>query len=341
MKKKIKNGSRYCPICEHILQRKGKYKFKDSYRWYCPKCHKYISVNKNQQKKQKTKLWLFKYFEYLTHSKKMSEYGYHRSTFWRNTKIFKNKNIFIPESRDRHLVIYLDGLRVNKKTYLIASNGKHVVGFCLVDYESSNNWRNFLKNFNEPEYVVCDGQNGLIKAIKSVWFNTKIQRCLFHVWMNVKQKLTLNPETQAGQQLLSLSKKLLKIKSIEQANNWQSKFKIWKDKYYEFISQKSVKPETGEIWFTHARLRSAAFNLGKLILNKTLFNFLDNCEVKSMNNVLEGGINSPIRHLLNCHRGADFTSQQKIVEIYLLKRSMFWSKILEIISSKKCSLFAT
>jgi hypothetical protein len=45
--------------------------------------------------------------------------------------------------------------------------------------------------------------------------------------------------------------------------------------------------------------------------------------------------------LLNCHRGTNFTGQQKIVEIYLLKRSMFWSKILEIISSKKCSLFAT
>ena len=110
--------------------------------------------------------------------------------------------------------------------------------------------------------------------------------------MNVRQKLTLNPETQAGQELLCLSRELLKIKSIEQANNWQSKFKIWNDKYYEFISKKSVNPETGEIWFTHARLRSAACNLGKLILNKTLFNFLNNCEVKSMNNVLEGGINS-------------------------------------------------
>ena len=104
----------------------------------------------------------------------MSEYGCHRSTFWRNTKIFKNINIFIHESKDRHLVIYLDGLRVNKKSYLIASNGKYVLGFCLVDYESSNNWRNFLKNFNEHEYVVCDGQNGLIKAVKSVWFNVKI-----------------------------------------------------------------------------------------------------------------------------------------------------------------------
>ena len=159
--------------------------------------------------------------------------------------------------------------------------------------------------------------------------------------MNVRQKLTLNPETQAGQELLCLSRELLKIKYFEQANNWQFKFKIWKDKYYEFISQKSVNPETGEIWFTHARLRSAAFNLGKLILNKTLFSFLSNSEIKSMDNVFEGGINSPLRHLLNCHRGADFTSQQKIIEIYLLKRSKFWSKILEIISSKKCSLFAT
>ena len=55
---------------------------------------------------------------------------------------------------------------------------------------------------------------------------------------------------------------------------------------------KSVNSETGEIWFAHARLRSAASNLGKLILNKTLFNFLNNCEVKSMNNVLDGEINS-------------------------------------------------
>ena len=102
----------------------------------------------------------------------MTEYGCHRSTFWRNTKIFKNKNIFIPESKNRHFVIYLDGLRVNKKAYLIASNGKHVISFSLVEHES--------------QYVACDDQNGLIKAIKSVWFNIKIQRCLFHVLMNVR-----------------------------------------------------------------------------------------------------------------------------------------------------------
>ena len=105
-------------------------------------------------------------------------------TFWRNIKIFKNKNIFIPESKDRHLVIYLDGLRVNKKTYLIASNGKYIIGYCLVDYESSNNWRNFLKNFNEPEYVVCDGQNGLIKRLNQCDLIQKFKDAYFMCeWM--------------------------------------------------------------------------------------------------------------------------------------------------------------
>ena len=60
---------------------------------------------------------------------KMSEYGYHRSMFWRNTKIFRNKNILISDSKNRHLVIYLDVLIVNKKIYLITSNGKYVIGF--------------------------------------------------------------------------------------------------------------------------------------------------------------------------------------------------------------------
>ena len=53
-----------------------------------------------------------------------------------------------------------------------------------------------------------------------------------------------------------------------------------------------------------------------------------------MNNVLDGGINSPIRHLSNCHRGTNFTDQQKIVEIYLLKRSMFWNKISMLLNSE-------
>ena len=34
MKKKVKNGNRYCKICWHHLQQKGKYINKTSHRWY-------------------------------------------------------------------------------------------------------------------------------------------------------------------------------------------------------------------------------------------------------------------------------------------------------------------
>ena len=51
-----------------------------------------------------------------------------------------------------------------------------------------------------------------------------------------------------------------------------------------------------------------------------------------MNNVLEGGINSPIRHLLNCHRGVNFTGQQKnswnlfVKKKYVLKQDFYATK---------------
>ena len=65
--------------------------------------------------------------------------------FGETLRYLKIRIFFIPDSKDRHLVIYLDGLRVNKKTYLIASNGKYVIGFCLVDYNHQTIEEIFLK----------------------------------------------------------------------------------------------------------------------------------------------------------------------------------------------------
>ncbi len=58
-----------------------------------------------------------------------------------------------------------------------------------------------------------------------------------------------------------------------------------------------------------------------------------------MNNILEGGINSPIKHLLNYHRGTNFVSQQKNCEIYLLKRNLFWDKVFMLLNSEKPTFF--
>ncbi len=52
MEKKIRNGNRYCQKCGHKLQKYGLYK-NGSQKWYCPHCHNYIKIGKNQQKNKK------------------------------------------------------------------------------------------------------------------------------------------------------------------------------------------------------------------------------------------------------------------------------------------------
>lgn len=43
-----------------------------------------------------------------------------------------------------------------------------------------------MQRVAEPLVVVCDGSGGIRKAVKTYWPNTKIQRCLFHIGLNIK-----------------------------------------------------------------------------------------------------------------------------------------------------------
>lgn len=330
----MKNGNRYCPICGHKLQKWG-HSSSGAQRWYCCSCKKCICINTKQKITIKNKLWITRYLKYVTNTKRHIDYSWNRVTFWRNTKFIRDKNIFIPNDREVRKVIHLDGKCVNGKCYLIASDGKYVIGYSLVEQEDRRSWTNLISCFPPPEYVVCDGEKGLLSAINDVWPKAKIQRCIFHVWMNIRQKLTLKPETQPGVELLCLGKTLLKIKTLEQMSQWLANFQKWKDKYKDFINEKSIDYNTGEVWYTHKKLRSAALNLSLLILNNNLFWYLKDQSIPKTNNCLEGGINSPLTSLLNSHRGTNFYGQQKIVELYLLKRSKYWNLLSQILNIKK------
>lgn len=329
----MKNGNRYCPFCRHKLQKWGHDKY-GKQRWRCVSCNKIVRPAWKLKKIKKERLWVSRYIKYITNTKNHTEYDWNRVTFWRNTKFIKDKNIFIPNDRERRKVLHFDGKYVHHRCYLIASDGKHVVGYSLVKQEDRTNWRNFISCFPKPEYVVCDGERGLTSAINDIWPTVKIQRCIFHVWMNIRQKLTLTPETEAGIELLILGKRLLKIESVEQKETWLKDFKIWKDKYEEFVKEKTWDPSTGEVWYKHKKLRSAAYNLSLLILKNNLFLYLEDQHVPKTNNCLEGGINSPLTFLLNSHRGTNFLGQQKIIEIYLLKRSKYWKLLSQILNIK-------
>ena len=158
--------------------------------------------------------------------------------------------------------------------------------------------------------MCLDGGVGASSALKSVWPHVKVQRCLVHVTRNVRTYLTSKPRTDAGRSLLKLSKKLLKIDTIDQAIQWEKLLNQWYDTYGYLTREKTKNPhypyESPAWWYTHKRLRQAYRLLERLTRKHHLFTYLDpnlrkhDILLRSTNR-LEGGPNKTIRRLLLIH----------------------------------------
>lgn len=226
-------------------------------------------------------------------------------------------------------VILLDGIRISFWVCLIARTSKYVISWCWGLWESSNTWLTLLRKIPTPQIVVCDGQKGVLLAIWRSWPETVIQRCLFHIWQNVRAKLTLYPKTEAGLELLQITRNLWQVKTNEQALLWQRQLETWQKKYGNFIKEKTycIDPQPGQQkwWYTHRRVRSAYRQLAKLLRDNQLFIYLNETltdkPIPRTTNHVEGGINSPIRTLLKAHRGLSQTHRQRLVDWYLYSRT--------------------
>jgi hypothetical protein len=227
-----------------------------------------------------------------------------------------------------HPVILLDGIGVGSLVCLVARTPEYVIGWCWVGWESSHTWAKLLQQFPSPAVVVCDGQKGILLAITRCWPKTRIQRCIFHVWQNIRVKLTLHPQTEAGRELLQLTRDLWSVKTLEQSQGWRQQLEAWHERHGNFIRERTNK-ETSEPgkrrwWYTHGRLRSAYYQLARLLRDNQLFTHLEPLTVGSIprtTNYVEGGINSQLRTKLKLHRGMSEVHQRRLVEWYLYSRT--------------------
>lgn len=237
-------------------------------------------------------------------------------------------------SGELYSILLLDGIRVGSLVCLIARTPDYVVAWTWVPYEAGTTWDKLLHTLPPPVVVVCDGQKGILVSIHRNWPCTTIQRCHFHVWQNVRAKLTLFPKTEAAQMLLLLTKMLLKgLHTKEDILHWQAKLAAWEEMYGSFIRERTYvdNPRPGQRkWrYTHERLRSAYRQLVKLQKDNQLFTYLDeqllqqtnNQPIPRTTNYVEGGINSQLRTKLKLHRGMNEDHQRRLVEWYLYSRT--------------------
>ena len=325
-------GFRYCNACHGKLQKWGKTKA-GAPRWRCPNC---ISTKIRQRPDLTRAFTLERFVGWLMGKQSQTELklpGDVTDRTWRTQTMWCWGVAPYPtQTGEIYPIILLDGIGVGGMVCLVARTPNYVIGWCWVGWESSHTWAKLLEQFPSPAVVVCDGQKGILLALARCWSAASIQRCIFHVWQNIRVKLTLHPQTTAGQELLRLTRDLWQVKTLEQATNWQQRLETWHEYHGDFIRERTYKtatePGRRRWWYTHRSLRSAYKQLNKLLNDKQLFTHLKTDlltktgqPIPRTTNYVEGGINSQLRTKLKLHRGMSDEHQRRLVEWYLYSRT--------------------
>lgn len=293
--------AKICSACGSQMKRNGKTSA-GRQRWRCKACgasstHAYDVESRH----------LRQFLEWLLSKDCQTDMPGGGRTFRRHTEKFWRLWPIADFVDEVHRVVYVDGIYLAKDVViLIARSDKHVLSWYLARSETSRAYRALLSNIAPPEMVVTDGGSGFAKAVGQVWPGTKVQRCLFHVFNQVKRYTTSRPNLLAGAELYGLAKELLHIETLSQANWWVERFLSWCDFWNDFLNEKTYR---GGGWdYTHERLRKARRSVVTVLNKGTLFTYLDPELTKegpmpSTNNAIEGGTNAKIRSILREHRG--------------------------------------
>lgn len=118
-----------------------------------------------------------------------------------------------------------------KKRMIITTMYAHKEGGAIVAP-----WFKKLKDDGlNPRFVVMDGEQTVMKTIRAIWPQAKIQRCLYHIQREGMRWLRTYPKTAAGRALRALLSTLCNINTIKERNRFIRSYKAWLDTYRDSV----------------------------------------------------------------------------------------------------------
>lgn len=158
------------------------------------------------------------------------------------------------------------------------------------------------RNGYEVSGVVSDGRSGIVAAVRELsrTLERKVphQRCLVHVQLSAQRLITQRPKTQAGKELLEITRLLNQVKSQSDKRIWTLWLERW-GKRYEVMLKEKTHEESGRWWYTHRFLRRA---YRSLIPTDDFFRYLEYSGMPKDTNGIEG-VFSQLDGNITRHRG--------------------------------------
>ena len=181
---------------------------------------------------------------------------------------------------------------------------KYVVDERLADYQEGVDF--ICSQCYQVRGIVCDGLKGVFKQ----FLGYPVQMCQRHQIDIIRRYLTRNPKLPAGKELLYLSKSITKLSKKE----FITLFERWKEKWIDFLDERTKDELTGKTHFTHKKLRSAYLSIKRNLLY--LFTFESISGMPNTNNSLEGTFTA-LKNRLRNHNGMSKKNRKRFIDGFL------------------------
>lgn len=293
-------------------------------RYYCSHCACSSTKHRTDISRQK---YFRLFIQWLLGNQSLQEIavisGISRMTLYRHFLEFKKVSSYRHSVTSINKVIIIDGTFLTPSiVVLVARTTTQIINWRFYTGENFITWKDFLTTLLRPKAVVCDGQKGMLKALRLLWEGIIIQRCLFHIQSRCLTKLTQHPQLLPNQQLRLICLKICHLETLEARNSWLREYRQWKLDNQRFIYHKTLhfNPIIEDIYYTYAHrsTRTVIYLIDHALPN--MFEYLYDSDIPRTSNYLEGGTNARLKELIHRHRGLTLKGQIILADHYLRKQ---------------------
>jgi len=169
-------------------------------------------------------------------------------------------------------------------------------------FRDSSSWFMNLKCQGlNPAFITTDGERSIMRAMKLVWPDVKLQRCLYHLQREGMRWLRTYPKTNAGKELRKILSKLSWIKTGQERDAFIRIYADWVKQYGSLVQS---LPRTD---IAYKDLQRTVILLKNALPD--MFHYITNSNVHATTNALEG-FHSRLKADYRRHRG--LTKEHKI-----------------------------
>lgn len=159
-----------------------------------------------------------------------------------------------------------------------------------------------------PIAITTDGNTSVIRALKTVWPNITIQRCLAHIQRQGLSWLRRYPKLEASKELRKIYLLIFGIENYRHRDEFLKIFLKWERRYGQFV--KSL-PSKDKVYSDLQRARSLLLNAGP-----DMFHYLDDPKITPTTNLIEGYF-SALKGKYKQHHGLSKINRPKYLSWYI------------------------